>query len=136
MNDARTTKKTTYANHEVVKIKVVHPPHPLLGVTMEVVCPLTRHGEKHWLCRHPDGGQIVLPQSWAVLHADGHQGVDVFARGEGIAASALRDLLLLLESLVSSSIFPNARLEDVTKGGFDERAIVSNQTGRQQRGGT
>ena len=127
----RTTEKTAYKNHKVDKIRVVHPPHPLLGVALDVVRRISRQGVKHWLCRHPDGGQIVLPKSWTV-HADGHQG-DVFARGEGVAATALRDLLLLLESLVSSSASQNTSLEDVTQGAFDERAIVSTQASRKQR---
>lgn len=117
--------QTTYVFHDrPEKIRVIHPPHPLFGQTLEVIRPRREAEGTYWIARLKDGSRISLPSSWTDHPVD-KRPVQRIRAGGHATPSALRDLADLLEVIVLGSPLFHNRSRDSYKGGHDERTTVS-----------
>ena len=122
---AQSAHQTTTVFHDrPEKIRIIHPPHPLFGQTLEVICPRREAEETFWIAQLKDGSGISLPSSWTD-HPLEKRPVQRIRAGTRATPSALRGLADLLEVLVSGSPVFHNRSRDSVVGGHDERATSS-----------
>ena len=57
--------QTTYAvGHPPSEVRIVHPPHPLIGKTLPVIRHFRQGSETYWIVRLADGSNTSLPSAW------------------------------------------------------------------------
>ncbi len=124
--------QTTYVNDDLPsEIRVTYAPHPLAGQHVKVVGRQRNGRDLFWRVELPDGSHANLPSFWT-----DHGGTPTRNGREQTktrtSPHALRELIHLLESLVSPHADGHACPKDPLKGGGNGRAIGTVRSGNEK----
>ena len=128
----RAALQTTYVDGDLPsEIRVTYPPHPLAGQDLKVIGRQRSGRQLFWCVVLPDGSHAKLPSFWT-----DHSTIRREERSAQIktrtSPHALRELIHLLESLVSSQANGHACPKDPLKGGGNGRAIGTVRSGKEK----
>ena len=98
-----------------VEVRVTHPPSPLFGQSLPVVCPRREQDETYWICRLPDGSTIRLPMGWTD-HPEASAAAPAVWTGGRATPRSLRALISLLSALAGIPAPGQPRSLEVTYG--------------------
>ena len=100
--------QTTYVIRDFPKqIRITHSLHPLCGERLDVVSHRRQASEMHWIVLLPDGSRNQIPSSWTD-HPAGLIPSDIFQTGGRATPESLRDLIMMLDSLVTAPAIQDA----------------------------
>ena len=118
----RTVPQTTYTIHDRPDaVKIIYQPHPLFQQTLEIVGQRRESDETYWIVKLADSSHLKIPSYWTDQPV-GRVPAQSDRLGARATSQALRELLTLLEHLVTQSSIVDACPHTENAGETDAKA--------------